>query len=76
MPADFDRCVQQVMKQGKSKDSAFAICTATFKKAGKSTENFNENISDKEKKFDEEGRIIVAENAKFYIEASINTIKE
>ena len=72
MPADFDRCVQQVMKQGKSKSSAFAICTATFKKAGKSTEN----TDNKEKKFDEEGRLIVSENTKFYIEASINTIKE
>lgn len=35
MPADFERCVKDVMKQGKSKSSAYAICTAQFKKAGK-----------------------------------------
>ena len=35
MPADFDRCVQKVMKQGNSKSSAFGICTTQFKKAGK-----------------------------------------
>lgn len=75
MPADFDRCVKQVMKQGRSKDSAFAICTATFKKAGKSTENMNQE-KQKEKRFDEEGRVIISENTKFYIGASINTIKE
>lgn len=43
MPADFDRCVRDVMKQGKSKSSAFAICTATFKKAGK---KFREDTKD------------------------------
>ncbi len=32
MPAKLDRCVQRVMKQGKSKSSAFAICTASLKK--------------------------------------------
>ena len=73
MPAEFDRCVQKVIATGKSKSSAFAICTATFKKAGKPTENISDK---KKKKFDEEGRLIVSENTKFYIEASINTIKE
>lgn len=32
MPAKFDRCVKQVMSQGKSKDSAYAICVAMWKK--------------------------------------------
>ena len=43
MPVDFDRCVADVTKQqikkGKSakaaRSSAFGICTAQFKKAGK-----------------------------------------
>ena len=34
--AAFERCVKGIMKDGKSKDSAFALCTASFKKAGKS----------------------------------------
>ena len=46
MPADFDRCVAKVKKQQKSKGksdkeaekSAFAICTAQFKKFGKTTQ--------------------------------------
>ena len=33
MPAKFDRCVKDVMKQGKSKDSAYAICVAMWKKS-------------------------------------------
>lgn len=33
--AEFESCVQQVMKQGHDKGSAFAICTDAFKKAGK-----------------------------------------
>ncbi len=32
MPAKLDRCVKELMKQGKSKSSAFAICTASLKK--------------------------------------------
>lgn len=82
MPAEFDRCVQKVMGQGKDKSSAFAICTTAFKKAGK---KYRENIDEvkleeekkvKEKKFDEEGREIVAENVKFYITASVDVIEE
>ena len=34
--AAFERCVSKVMKGGKSKSSAHAICTAGFKKAGRS----------------------------------------
>lgn len=32
---EFENCIEQVMKQGYEKGSAFAICTATFKRAGK-----------------------------------------
>jgi len=32
MPEKLDRCVKKLMKQGKSKDSAFAICTASVMK--------------------------------------------
>ena len=43
MPKEFDNCVKKVMGQGKSKSSAFAICTASFKKVGKKTrENIDE----------------------------------
>jgi ribosomal protein S7 len=80
MPQEFDRCVMQVMKQGKDKNSAFAICTSAFKKAGKKT---RENIDDvkmdeniKEKKYDEEGREILKENVRFVIEGSIDIIEE
>lgn len=38
MPKILDDCVKDVMKQGKSKQSAFAICTASLKKAGKLSE--------------------------------------
>jgi len=32
---EFETCIEQVMKQGHGKGSAFAICTAAFEKAGK-----------------------------------------
>lgn len=32
MPAKFDRCVRDVMAKGRSKDSAYAICVAMWKK--------------------------------------------
>jgi len=32
MPAKLDRCVQDLMKQGKSRDEAFAICQASLNK--------------------------------------------
>jgi hypothetical protein len=35
MPAILERCVADLMKKGHSKESAFAICTASLKKAGK-----------------------------------------
>jgi hypothetical protein len=35
MPAKLERCVKKVKKQGKSKSSAYAICTASLKKAKK-----------------------------------------
>lgn len=31
MPKKLERCVKQVMKQGKSKSSAWAICTKSTK---------------------------------------------
>ena len=40
MPAKLDRCVKDVMKQGKNESSAYAICTASInqmKKANGST---------------------------------------
>lgn len=80
MPAEFDKCVQKVMGQGKSKSSAFAICTATFKKAGKKfKDNFEmeEKIDEKKEiKLDEDGDIIVAENVPIIIEGSIDIIEE
>ena len=33
MPAKLERCVKKVQKGGKSKSSAYAICTASLKKA-------------------------------------------
>jgi hypothetical protein len=33
--AEFESCIEQVMKQGHEKRNAFAICTDSFKKAGK-----------------------------------------
>ena len=50
MPVDFDRCVADVTKQqikkGKSakaaRSSAFGICTAQFKKAGKRYEKLKQ----------------------------------
>ena len=35
MPASLDRCVQDLMKQGKSRDEAFAICQASLNKKEK-----------------------------------------
>jgi len=32
---EFESCIEQVMKQGHEKGSAFAICTAAFQRAGK-----------------------------------------
>ena len=34
MPKKLDDCVKILMKQGKSEQSAYAICTASLKKAG------------------------------------------
>jgi hypothetical protein len=39
MPAELHACVDELMKQGKDEDSAFAICTDSLQKAGKLTEN-------------------------------------
>lgn len=35
MPKELDKCVNSLLKQGKSKESAYAICTASLKKTGK-----------------------------------------
>lgn len=32
MPQEFIKCVDSLIKSGKSKDSAYAICTAQYKK--------------------------------------------
>lgn len=34
MPKKLEDCVKKVMATGKSKDSAYAICTSVLKKAG------------------------------------------
>ena len=34
MPKKLKSCVTQVIKQGKSESSAYAICTASLQKAG------------------------------------------
>lgn len=34
MPQKLKRCVLDVMKQGKTQSSAYAICTASLQKAG------------------------------------------
>lgn len=44
MPAKLDRCVKDLLAQGKSKDSAWAICTSSVMKheskgGGKKKEN-------------------------------------
>jgi hypothetical protein len=39
MPAAFKRAVKHIQAKGHSKESAYAIATATFKKAGKSTKH-------------------------------------
>jgi hypothetical protein len=51
MPAKLDRCVKKVMKQGKDKSSAFAICSkSTGWKVGKGS-------TKKKKKWVKEGFI-------------------
>ena len=40
MPEILDRCVEKLIAKGKSKSSAYAICTASLKKAGKLDEEF------------------------------------
>lgn len=35
MPAKLDRCVRKLMREGKSEDSAWAICRAAMKKKKK-----------------------------------------
>lgn len=81
MPAEFDK-LRKAIKQQLKKDNpnmsnddleqkSFAIATSQWKKShgGKAP-------SREEVKYDEDGDIIVAENIKFYIDSSINTIEE
>ena len=35
MPEKIDKCVEQLMKQGKDKDEAYAICTYSINKENK-----------------------------------------
>ena len=45
MPAEFDSCVNDLKKQGKSNDSAYAICVSSYqKKHGKSPFSKKEEI--------------------------------
>ena len=56
IPAILDKCVKDLKKQGKSESSAFAICTASLKKAGKLDEDFLASLSEVEEgtqEFDE-----------------------
>jgi hypothetical protein len=88
MPQEFDKMrlaiKRQIMKDNPSmsdKDAeqrSFAIATSTWKKShgGKSPMESIEDKNISEKKYDEEGRIVVAENVKFYIEGNIQTIEE
>ncbi|MHA1690094.1 MAG: hypothetical protein ACTSU7_00520 [Candidatus Heimdallarchaeaceae archaeon] len=88
MPADFDRCVRKVKAQlmkdkglssKEAESSAYAICTAAFKKAGKPTREEMKNVEiteSKEKKLDEYGNIIVAENVKLFIDSEISVVEE
>ena len=78
MPKDFEDCVSKVKAQlikdkGMSEDeassSAHAICTAQFKKAGKS-------FKESEEKLDIDGHIIVDENVKLIIGANIIKVEE
>jgi hypothetical protein len=78
MPKDFEDCVSKVKAQlikdkGMSEDeassSAYAICTAQFKKAGKS-------FKESKEKLDEDGHIIVDENVKLIIGAKITEVTE
>ena len=72
MPAKLDRCVQQVMRQGKSESQAFAICNAAMK--NESTK-MQESMKTKET-IDKNGDIVVAENVKFYINSGISITEE
>ncbi|MCK5625133.1 hypothetical protein KAI04_04805 [Candidatus Pacearchaeota archaeon] len=89
MPAEFDK-LRLAIKSQLKKDNpglndnelesrSFAIATAQWKKThnGKGpSENINSEKLDVEEKFDEQGRIIVAENFKFHIDGGISSIEE
>ena len=56
MPEILDKCVAKLISQGKSKSSAFAICTASLKKSGKMDDQFISNLEEIEEgteEFDE-----------------------
>lgn len=48
IPAILDKCVAKLKSQGKSESSAFAICTAALKKAGKLDEDFIDSLAEVE----------------------------
>ena len=90
IPKKFDD-LQQAIKRQLKKDNpnlsddeltsrSFAIATANWKRAhgGKapSRENVEDKEIDSEEKLDEDGRIIVAENVKIFIEGRITSITE
>ena len=63
LPEILDECVEKLTKQGKSKSSAFAICTASLKKAGKLDEEFIESLSEvDEGSFEFDEMMVYAEN--------------
>lgn len=48
MPAEFVKCVDTMMGEGKSKDSAYAMCTVQYKKRHKGqTPQMDEHMKDK-----------------------------
>ena len=83
MPADFE-LMRKAIKQQLKKDNpnlsdkeleqrSWAIAVAQWKKSHGGKAPNQESVSDE---LDEEGRYIVAENAKFYINGDISTIEE
>ena len=59
IPAILDKCVKDLKKQGKSEKSAWAICTATLKKAGKLDEDFLASLSEVEEGTQEFNELMV-----------------
>jgi|GEM_PF-6844990 len=82
MPKEFDKLrkaiKQQLINSGKSESDAenqsWAIATKNWKQSHNGKAPSRENYE--QESYDSEGRFIVAENAKLYIEAGISQIEE